>query len=55
MKSKPYTLVNTQKNSIIRILNQLLGNIIRTTNIQDSYVDDYDPWYRILDWYAFEI
>ena len=35
-------------NEIIEIIHQVLGNVVRTYNLQETYVDDADPWMGIL-------
>ena len=39
---------NPQANSILERVHQTLGNIIRTFTVQDSYLDEEDPWQGIL-------
>ena len=42
-------------NAILERIHQVLGNLVRTFNIQQKYVDKNDPWTGILDAAAFEI
>ena len=46
---------NLQANAIIERIHQLLGNLILTFNLHDTYVDDTDPWMRILTVEAFAV
>ena len=39
---------NPQANEIIEIVHQVLGNLVRTYNLQEIYVDDTESWIRIL-------
>ena len=55
IKTKPYSSGNPQANSIIDIINQVLGNLIRYFSIHDIYVDDADPWMGICAAVAFAI
>jgi hypothetical protein len=48
IKSKPITKRNPQANSIIEHVHQTIGNIIRTFQVQDNYLDEDDPWEGIL-------
>ena len=48
IKTKPASPGNTQANTTIEIIHQVLGNIVRTYNLQEKYVDDADPWMGIL-------
>ena len=40
---------------ITEIIHQVLGNIIRSFNLHDTYVDDADPWMGILAEVAFAV
>ena len=42
------TLVNTQDNSVIEIIHQVSGNFSFMYNLQETYVDYYDPWMGVL-------
>ena len=45
---KPSALGNTTTNAILEQIHQVLGNLVQTYNIKDTYVDDYSPWSGIL-------
>ena len=53
--AKPVTVGNPQYNSIIEIIHQALENLIRTFDMEKNYVDEDDPWKRILAAEAFYI
>ena len=55
IKTKPASLGNPQENATIERLHQLLGNLVSTYNLQETYVDDADPWMGILAESAFEV
>ena len=42
-------------NEIVERLHQVLGNLVRTYNLQETYVDDADPWMGILVAAAFAV
>ncbi len=44
LKKKPTTVKNPQENAILEIIHQTLGNIIRTFEMQEVWVDEKDPW-----------
>ena len=48
IKNKPSLPVNQQANEIIERLHQVLRNLVRTYNLQETYVEESDPWIRIL-------
>ena len=48
IKIKPSYPGKPQANAIIERIQQVLGNLVRTYNIQETYVDDADPWMVIL-------
>ena len=48
IKTKPAPPGNPQENKITERINQGLGNIVRIYNLQETYVDDADPWMGIL-------
>ena len=48
IKTNPASSENTQANKIIERIHQVLGNIIRYFNLQDTYVDDADPGWEFL-------
>ena len=53
--AKPSTLGNTNSNEILERINQVLGDLVRTFNIKQTYVDKDDPWLGILATAAFAI
>jgi transposase InsO family protein len=55
IKRKPITVRNPQANAIVERVHQTIGNIIRTFEIQTSYLDESDPWKGILSATAFAI
>ena len=55
INAKPITLGNTMSNAILERINQVLGKIVQTFNIQQTYVDKNYPWTVILDATEFEI
>ena len=55
MTSNPSTLVNTMSNAVLELIHQVLGNLVRTCNITQTYVDKDDPWSGILAAEAFTI
>ena len=55
IKIKPASSGNLQAKSTIEIIHQVLGNIVRTYNLQEIYVDDADSWMGILAAAAFAV
>ena len=53
IKAKPYSPGNPHKNAIPYRIHQVIVNLVRMYNIQETYVDDADPWMGILSAYAF--
>ena len=53
--AKPSTWRNTASNAILEQIHQVLGNLVRTFNITQTYVDKEDPLLGILAAAAFEI
>ena len=49
------TLVNPMSNAILERIYQVLGNLVWTCNITQTYVDTHDPWSVILTAAAFAI
>ena len=45
---RPITKKNPQANAVLERAHQTLGNIIRTFQVQDNYLDQSDPWKGIL-------
>ena len=48
IKHKGITTRNPQANAIIECIHQMIGNAIRTFQVQDAYLDEDDPWSGIL-------
>ena len=48
IKTKPDSSGNSQANATIDRIHHFLGNLVRTYYIQETYVDDADPWMVIL-------
>ena len=46
---------NTLSNVILEHINQVLGNLVRTCNITQTYVDKDDPWSVTLATASFKI
>ena len=44
IKPTPTTIKNPQANSILERVHQVLGNMLRTKNLQKYDFDDMDPW-----------
>ena len=55
INTNPYPPGNPQANTTIERIHQLLGNLILALNLHDTYVDDSDPWMRILAAAAFAV
>ena len=55
IKGKPITVRNPQANAIVERVHQVIGNIIRTFELEDNYLDEEDPWKGILSATAFAI
>ena len=47
--------MNPQVDSIIEIIRQVLGNLVRTYNLQETYVDENYPWIGLLAAAAFDV
>ena len=47
--TNPDSSRNPQANVIIDRTHQWLGNLIRSFNLHDTYIDDYEPWMVILN------
>ena len=52
---KPITTRNPQANAIVERVHQVIGNIVRTFELQDNYLDEDDPWKGILSATAFAV
>jgi transposase InsO family protein len=55
IKKKPITQRNPQANAIVERVHQVIGNIVRTFELQDNYLDEDDPWKGILSATAFAV
>ena len=55
IKAKPITVRNPQANAIVERVHQTIGNIIRTFELENNYLDETDPWKGILSATAFAI
>ena len=55
VKKKPITTRNPQANAIVERVHQTIGNIVRSFELQDNYLDEDDPWKGILSATAFAI
>ena len=55
IKTKPASPGNPQANTIIERTHQVLGNLIHTYNLQETYVDDADLYMGILAAAAFAV
>jgi hypothetical protein len=55
IKGKPNTVRKPQANAIVERVHQLIGNIIRTFELENNYLDEDDPWKGILSATAFAI
>ena len=43
IKCKPITVQNPQANEIVGRVHQVIGNLIRTYELEDNYLDENDP------------
>ena len=55
IKTKPALPGSPQANVIVEIIHQVIGNLLRTYNLQETYVYDADPWMGILAAAAFAV
>lgn len=55
IKCKPITVRNPQANAIVERVHQVIGNMIRTFELENNYLDDNDPWSGILAATAFAV
>ena len=55
IKGKPITVRNPQANAIVERVHQVIGNIIRTFELEDNYLDEENPWKGILSATAFAV
>ena len=54
-KGRPITTRSPQANATVERVHQVVGNIVRTFELQDDYLDEDDPWKGILSAKAFAI
>ena len=52
---KPSTLVNPIYDATLKHIHQIIGNLVLTCNITQTYDDEDDPWSGILAAAAFVI
>jgi hypothetical protein len=55
IKAKPITVRNPQANAIVERVHQVIGNMIRTFELEQNYLDETDPWGGILAATAFAV
>jgi hypothetical protein len=55
IKGKPITFRNPQANAIVERVHQVIGNIIRTFDLESNYLDEDNPWKGILSATAFAV
>jgi transposase InsO family protein len=55
VKAKPITVRNLQANAMVEQVHQVVGNIIRTFELENNYLDNNDPWKEILSATAFAV
>ena len=55
VKPKPITVRNPQANAIVERIHQVIGNMVRTFELQGNYLDEDDPWQGILSAVAFAV
>ena len=55
IKRKPITVRNPQANAIVERVHQVLGNMVRTFELEDHYLDAKDPWKGIISAVSFAI
>jgi hypothetical protein len=59
IKGKPITVRNPQANAIVKRVHQVIGNIIRTfeleLRLESNYLDEDDPWKVTLSATAFAV
>ena len=53
--AQPSTSENTMSNAELEQIHQVLGNLLQTCNITQSYIDEENPWLGILYSAAFVI
>ena len=55
IKKKPITVRNPQANAIVERIHQVLGNMIRSFELENNYLDEEDPWKGLLTAAAFAV
>ena len=55
IKGKPITVRNPKANAIVERVHQVIGNIIRTFELESNYLDEDNPWKGILSATAFAV
>ena len=55
IKTEATSTGNTKVKTNIEIIDQASGNIVRTHNIQEIYVDDFCPWMGIPEATSFAV
>ena len=55
IKARPITVRNPQANAIVERVHQTIGNMIKTFQLEDNYLDEDDPWAGILSATAFAV
>jgi transposase InsO family protein len=55
INAKPITVRNPQANAIVERVHQVIGNSIRTFELESNYLDKEDPWKGILSATAFAV
>ena len=55
IKDKPIMVCNPQANAIVEQVHQVIGNIIRTFELEKNYLDEDNPWKGVLSATAFAV
>jgi hypothetical protein len=55
IKGKPITVSNPQANAIVEWVHQVIGNMVRTFELENNYLDEDNPWKGILSATAFAV
>ena len=55
IRGKSITVRNPQTNAIVEQIHQVIGNIIRTFDLEEHYLNEEDPWMGILAATAFAV
>jgi len=55
IKCKPITVRNPQANAIVERVHQVIGNMLRTFELENNYLDETDPWSGIWSATAFAV